>query len=76
MRPAEIAAALRKVPEHRLKLIDMVVAAADQNGHVDYRELSAQQPGISDAIDEARNYARRVEDLRRNVTWATQDHRD
>lgn len=69
MSPAELAAGIADVPTKKLQIIEMVQAAADENGRVAYESLDDDYARISEAVAEAREYANGTSELLRSVRW-------
>ena len=74
MKASDLAEVARQAPEKRLELIELMMDAADEDGTVDYDRLNGDDPAISRAADEAREYSSRVQTMLRDVKWTT-DHR-
>ncbi len=52
-----VVAALRKVPEQKLLLIDLVNRVGVKRGELDYMELAKVQPEVNLALSQAKAYA-------------------
>ena len=60
-RAADLVRILRRVPEQRLRLFDLVGELLDRRGRLDRGRAAARQPEVNMAIAEAQAYARATE---------------
>ncbi len=72
-----VVAALKKVPEKRLLLIDLANRIPMKDGQLDYDAVTAIQPEVNMAIAEAKMYGTQtlmaVDSLKRVITQGQED---
>jgi hypothetical protein len=68
MKPADLARALKGVPEKRLRLVELAREVVDGEGRVDLGRCLPLAAEITAAVEEARAYAEETE----RVRWALQ----
>jgi hypothetical protein len=68
MRPQDLARLLERVPEKRLRLVELAWECADSQGRLDQARLLPLSAEVETAVDEVRAYTRETG----RVKWALQ----
>jgi len=68
MTPRDLVQALERVPEKRLKLVELTPECVDSQGLLDFQRCIVLQAEIAAAVEEALQYGKQT----RMVVWALQ----
>ena len=74
LKPEDLVAILRTIPEVRLELIDVAWDLTDEDGDFDYDQALVHIDRVERAIGEAQAYARATHQMRSGITtWLLED---
>jgi len=64
MKPEEIINALEKVPEYRLRLVELAWKLVNEEGKIDLTKIAFYHQEIVEAIEEAEAYRKETKEIR------------